>query len=221
MSGRPTWTPASGNAFVSNARGMASKQYSSRDLPGFTKLKERQQGQNTSEEIKKRDLKKELKNREKKLKSKTDGAEVKDTEAMPIIQPPLIKQENTEEPKEFKVDPNLDADDSDSNSTSSSSGSDKDDAAEEAELMRELEKIKKEREEEQKRKQLIEQEERNKIIMESNPLMTTQDATIKKKWYEETIFRHQTKNEPVIKKRFINDTTRNDFHKKFLDRYIK
>ncbi len=31
----------------------------------------------------------------------------------------------------------------------------------------------------------------------------------------------QTRGEPKTQKRFINDTIRNDFHRKFLTRYIK
>jgi protein CWC15 len=35
------------------------------------------------------------------------------------------------------------------------------------------------------------------------------------------VFRNQARNVPEQKKRFINDTIRNDFHKKFLNKYIK
>lgn len=33
--------------------------------------------------------------------------------------------------------------------------------------------------------------------------------------------RNQTRGEPKAQKRFINDTIRNDFHKRFLERYVK
>jgi hypothetical protein len=33
--------------------------------------------------------------------------------------------------------------------------------------------------------------------------------------------RNQTRGEPKATKRFINDTIRNDFHRRFLERYIK
>ena len=36
-----------------------------------------------------------------------------------------------------------------------------------------------------------------------------------------TSFVLQTRGEPKTQKRFINDTIRNDFHRKFLTRYIK
>ena len=35
------------------------------------------------------------------------------------------------------------------------------------------------------------------------------------------MFKHQSRGEPAVKKRFVNDTIRSDFHKRFLNRYIK
>jgi protein CWC15 len=92
-------------------------------------------------------------------------------------------------------------------------------------LLKELEKIKKEREEESKRKE----QEKNELlkiqtqeqILKGNPLMNTTDYSLKKKWYEDTVFKNQAKNEPKIKKRFINDTVRSDFHRKFLAKTIQ
>ena len=67
-------------------------------------------------------------------------------------------------------------------------------------------------------------------MLTSNPLLNQPggggggggggDFTLKKKWYEDTVFRHQARGEPERKKRFINDTTRNDFHRKFLYKFI-
>lgn len=65
--------------------------------------------------------------------------------------------------------------------------------------------------------------EKEKQMMSSNPLLTdssNSDFTVKK-WYEETIFKNQARDEPQYKKRFINDTVRNDFHKRFLSKYIR
>lgn len=92
-------------------------------------------------------------------------------------------------------------------------------------LLRELEKIKKEREEESKKKE----QEKNELlkiqtqehILKGNPLLNTTDYSLKKKWYEDTVFKNQAKNEPKIKKRFINDTVRSDFHRKFLAKTIQ
>ncbi len=44
---------------------------------------------------------------------------------------------------------------------------------------------------------------------------------MKRKWYEETVFRHYARNEPEDKKRFVNDTVRRDFHRRFLARTIQ
>lgn len=41
------------------------------------------------------------------------------------------------------------------------------------------------------------------------------------RWYDDTVFKNQARGEVKQQKRFINDTIRNDFHKKFLQRYIK
>lgn len=44
---------------------------------------------------------------------------------------------------------------------------------------------------------------------------------MKRKWYEETVFRHYARNEPEEKKRYVNDTVRRDFHRRFLSRTIQ
>lgn len=46
------------------------------------------------------------------------------------------------------------------------------------------------------------------------------DGLIKRKWYDDVVFKKQAV-EPPKKKQFINDTTRNDYHQRFLDRFIK
>jgi protein CWC15 len=57
--------------------------------------------------------------------------------------------------------------------------------------------------------------------MNSNPLIAdTTDYSVKKKWWEETVFRNQAKELPKKDKSFINDSTRNNFHRKFLEKYI-
>lgn len=68
--GRPTWNAAIGSG---SRVQVPSKQYSSRDLRGHTKLKQRQIGQNSIEELKQRDLKKELVEREKKKNHTKEG----------------------------------------------------------------------------------------------------------------------------------------------------
>lgn len=69
-------------------------------------------------------------------------------------------------------------------------------------------------------------------VMQGNPLLNAQlsEATsqsnggaysMKRKWYEETVFRHYARNEPEEKKRYVNDTVRRDFHRRFLSRTIQ
>ena len=90
------------------------------------------------------------------------------------------------------------------------------------ELLRELEKIKREREE-LKRKELQEKE---REIINANPLLNLDgdDAgfAVKRRWDDDVIFKNQTAGvNDKPKKRFINDTTRSDFHRKFLDKYVQ
>lgn len=184
-----------------------------------------------------RNLREELQEREAKAKAERDKAA---GVIAPADEQPAALLEHKKSPpppaddergaKKQKLDDfnNIDADDSDSSSSSSSSSSESaDEEDEEAELMRELEKIKKERAEEAARKAALEADRRAESMIHSNPLVSvpgraapSEGATIKKKWYEETVFRHQAKDEGQKKKRFINDTTRNDFHRRFLDRFI-
>ena len=124
----------------------------------------------------------------------------------------------------------LDADDESSDSSSDSSSSSDDSDDETAELMRELARIKQEREQEAAR---LEQErlerdarENEDAVLRSNPLMNasgapSESAAIKRKWFDETVFKNQAKPDEKKSKRFINDTIRNDFHRMFLDKYIK
>lgn len=44
---------------------------------------------------------------------------------------------------------------------------------------------------------------------------------VKRRWDDDVVFKNQARTEPKQQKRFINDTVRSDFHRRFLDRYIK
>ncbi|GAU24495.1 hypothetical protein TSUD_156070 [Trifolium subterraneum] len=41
------------------------------------------------------------------------------------------------------------------------------------------------------------------------------------KWDDDVVFKNQARGETKLAKRFINDTIRNDFHRKFLHKYMK
>merc|ERR1712072_1526068 len=123
---------------------------------------------------------------------------------------------------------NLDKDDTDSDGDESSEISGDEDSDDETEqLMRELEKIKKERalEEEKKERERHEKEEkeRNEAILMGNPLLNADNTgmgALKRRWDDDVVFKNQTRSEPVKKKKFVNDTIRNAFHRKFLHKYI-
>lgn len=134
----------------------------------------------------------------------------------------------------------LDADDeSDSDSNESNEGgqeqesdnedSDSDDDDDTAELMRELEKIKRERalEKETAERARIESElaSKEEEALVGNPLLATGFA-VKKRWDEDVIFKNQAKpgagsGANAGGKRFINDMLRSDFHRKFMNKYVK
>eukprot|EP01102_Stenamoeba_stenopodia_P000669 TRINITY_DN10622_c0_g1_i1.p1 TRINITY_DN10622_c0_g1~~TRINITY_DN10622_c0_g1_i1.p1 ORF type:complete len:225 (-),score=88.80 TRINITY_DN10622_c0_g1_i1:27-701(-) len=219
---RPTWTPAKGQ---SSRNAVPSLQISAKDLPGYTKLKLRQPGQGTKEEISQFDLKEKLEQKERTLKK------------LPALRDQEEPTAEVEHKPKFKQEKNIDADDSDSSDEDekdededkddddSDSDSDEDEEDEEAELMRELERIKREREEEALRKQREEEDrarrQQESQLLKNNPLLEETGFVIKRKWYDDGIFKNQAKTEKNIKKRFINDTVRNDFHRKFLDKYIQ
>lgn len=96
----------------------------------------------------------------------------------------------------------------------------------EAELLAELDRIKRERAEEAAKKQKVEDAERETQLREEvargNPLLNqTPSFQITRRWDDDVVFKNQARGEPKVQKRFINDTIRNDFHKRFLTRYIK
>ncbi len=111
-----------------------------------------------------------------------------------------------------------------------SSDDEDDDDDDEAELLAELERIKQERAEEKARQEdLVRQEQEDGMrdeVLHGNPLLQLegqgQDAfAVKRRWDDDVVFRNQTRNAPKKQKRFINDTIRSDFHKRFLNKYIQ
>ncbi|GAA5922120.1 spliceosome-associated CWC15 family protein [Sporobolomyces koalae] len=122
---------------------------------------------------------------------------------------------------------------------------DDDDEDETAELLRELEKIKKERAEEKERQEreraASEQTSREEEIALGNPLLNLQAAlgaspstmstvsrsdssssfAIKRRWDDDVIFKNQARGvSETPKKEFVNDLLRTEFHKKFLSKFV-
>lgn len=125
----------------------------------------------------------------------------------------------------------LDATDSDSEDDS---GDDSDDDEDEEDLLQaELAKIRAEREKvKEKMEAEAAEEERGRMeeaALIGNPLLNASaigggsgTGKLKRRWNDDVVFRNQAKGEPdQNKKRFINDTVRNDFHKRFLNKFIK
>ena len=193
------------------------------------------------EEERKRMIK-ELKKREREEKRKKQKEEEKELLFLPnkrkkISETISEKIDNKEEIKnknEEKEEKNEEENEEDS----------------EEELLKELEKIKKEQEEENKRKneQIKEKMEKEIINLKeikekkekesensigisfdlyndnnfsSFSLSKPEEFSLKKKWYEESLFKNQSRKETKPKKRFINDSVHSDFHYRFLDKAIQ
>ncbi|KAI8853536.1 Cwf15/Cwc15 cell cycle control protein-domain-containing protein [Chytridium lagenaria] len=204
---RPTWLPAVGGGTLRDTGKARLAQLSSRDLVHYTKLKTRQPVPNADNSADSRaELRRRLESAEKSAKggSGTNSGSMDESE------------DDTDE------DSDEDEDD------------DEDDTAE---LMRELAKIKKERAEEKERvdreKREMEEQAREEAMLSGNPLLNlaeggtsqalaTRDFSVKRRWDDDVVFRNQAKGQDErVKKRFINDLLRSDFHRKFMNKYVK
>ncbi|KAK9113513.1 hypothetical protein Syun_020310 [Stephania yunnanensis] len=210
---RPTWAPAKGGNEQGGTRIFGpSQKYSSRDLAAHTTLKPRREGQDTQDELQKRNLREELEEREHRHFSSKDKAY-------------LGAKRDAEE----RIIPrSIDADDSDVDvkSDDESSEDDDDDDDNSEALFAELQKIKKERAEENIRKEREQKEEELKAkeaeLIRGNPLINNPASfNVKRRWDDDVVFKNQARGETKAPKRFINDTIRNDFHRKFLQKYMK
>nr|CAG4642196.1 EOG090X0IT3 [Eurycercus lamellatus] len=232
---RPTFAPATGGqGRGETALSSMSKQYSSRDLNAHTKLKYRDLGQGSVEEVRNRDLKRDLEERERSVKDKTDRKD-RDKESYKKIVFDILgfivcfcnnRKKSRSEPSSA----NLDADDPvEEDSDDSNDDDDEDDTAE---LMAELQRIKAERSTELAKKEMEQRQEEERIRMENilsgNPLLNyagkapKSDLRVKRRWDDDVVFKNCSRAEPDKKEpQFINDSLRSEFHKKFMDKYIK
>ncbi|CAL1296412.1 unnamed protein product [Larinioides sclopetarius] len=221
---RPTFEPARGGGGRGEKDLSAlSKQYSSRDLPGHTKLKYRQTGQGTSEELKNKDFRRELEEKERIASHERDGKR-----SSRVF---LISDTGSSSAKKSRLDQlpaaNLDADDplDDVSLDDESDDSDEDNTAE---LMAELNRIKKERAQEEARREAERKAQEEKIrtenILSGNPLLNNKpvEFKVKRRWDDDVVFKNCAIEEPDRKEKpFINDTLRSSFHKKFMEKYVK
>ncbi|CAM6077011.1 unnamed protein product [Sphagnum tenellum] len=223
---RPTWAPAKGGHEQGGVRMFGpSQKFSSRDLASHTNLKLRKDGQDTTEDLRKRDLRDELEDRERHHFSSKERnySDDRDRRKVSSVSGGYLEGSKRDADERMPVK-NIDADDSDAEAKSDSDES-SDDEDDTAELLAELERIKKERAEEKLRKERQHQDQEMKVkeaeLVRGNPLLNPTSFTVKRRWDDDVIFKNQARGELKTAKRFINDTIRNDFHRKFLNKYMK
>ncbi|CAN7010756.1 unnamed protein product [Brassica rapa subsp. trilocularis] len=69
----------------------------------------------------------------------------------------------------------------------------------------------------EKQQQMEELNAKEEELLKGNPLLNNTPTS----WDDDVVFKNQARGEMKAPKRFINDTIRNDFHRKFLHRYMK
>lgn len=246
---RATFNPAVGGSEQGGNKLMVpTRQYSSKDLPGYTEMRLRtKEGEEKLNKKERREIKNDLRMRELEVENKRgkksenfsrekeiddDGIEylqkrkkVTSSNKIGNIDLPSIQNRKRIKNEDGVIEE--DEDDEafldDDEEESESEDEEEDEDLEEMKLLEEFERIKKQREQEEKQ-QLEEKyenltEKEQGEILKGNPLYDS-SYSLQKRWYEETVFRNQSKTQPVEKKRFINDTVRSDFHKKFLKKFV-
>ncbi|THH29542.1 hypothetical protein EUX98_g4652 [Antrodiella citrinella] len=251
---RPTWDPAQ----AKDVKG-GSRQFSVRDMAAHTKLKFRQPGQTSTAEVAKRDLKAELVAAEAEARDKKRKAEgkpplaVENGGASPVEGAGGIADEESNKRRKLlqdalELDKDEDDDDEDDEGEKKDEDEEDDDDEDEdeddtAELLRELEKIKRERAEEKDRQEREQSATtaaaREVEIATANPLLnlaaalgqtpngvnTTVPGTfaVKRRWDDDLIFKNQamSNRDKDRNGQFVNDLLRTEFHKKFIAKFIK
>lgn len=246
---RPTWKAASGKSNEGGWSGAPSAQRPTLSLPSHKKMKTRHDPAITSdrEEILRKSLEKLRQLEEKRgvILPRTIDPKVEEEGRRKLllqtadIDDEAIKTKYDDADDESDEDDNkneiiqlediideesdLDASDTDDDSD------DDDDEDEEAMLQAELAKIRSEKEAAKAKADAeaaaLEQSRMEDAALTGNPLLYKEvdvDSVgkVKRRWNEDVVFRNQAK-EPEQKKRFINDTVRNDFHKRFLNKFIR
>lgn len=171
-------------------------------------------------------------------KSIEDGNAQSEPERRKLIAQ-LQELDADEESDEEAQQKQLESTESDSDDSSESENEDEEDDT--AALLRELEKIKKERAEEKERQERerseMEQSSREEEIALGNPLLNLENALkggssrssqaestdfgVKRRWDDDVIFKNQSAGNEGDKNGFVNDLTRSEFHKRFMQRYVR
>ncbi|KAI4861865.1 Pre-mRNA-splicing factor Cwf15/Cwc15 [Hypoxylon rubiginosum] len=232
---RPTFDPARGKEAL---RGPA---YHQRLLPAHTQLKFRQPGQGGDAD-EPRDLRTELLAAEAAHFAKQNGGALPDATNSNETAPPtnsaakrpleLGSKHGEEDPdakrrRILEESRDIDADSEEEEDDDDSEEDSDEDEDEEAELQRELEKIRRERaekrEKEEREKAAAEEEERERDIALGNPLLNPKNFNLKRRWDDDVVFKNQARGteDKGKKKEFINDLLRSDFHKRFMNKYVR
>mmetsp|Transcript_403 Transcript_403/g.818 ORF Transcript_403/g.818 Transcript_403/m.818 type:complete len:234 (+) Transcript_403:86-787(+) len=228
---RPTWVAGKGEASDYgnwSLGGKVSGQFSVKDMPGHTKLKMRQ-GEQIPDFVTRDELESaEDKALDGKLKAKKRSA-LEDSSSSTVLggaKPLMLKAEEVDTERiNRKYDDGDDEEEEEDSDLDSSSDEDEED--DEELLQRELEKIKAEREkvrlEKEAEEAAIAEKTASDAALLGNPLMlgATKSSQVKRKWNDDVVFKNQARTEPEAKKRFVNDTIRNDFHRRFLAKFAK
>lgn len=218
---RPTFDTARGGTQRGEGNlSMLSKQYSSRDLPSHTKIKTRQAGQDSAEELRGFDFKHDLLDRERHGKEKSKRSTISDSSS---------HSSSSKRPRLEHNISGIDADDPvDEDNDDDDDSDDSDDDDETAELLAELQRIKRDRAEEmikrEQEKRVEEERIRTENLLSGNPLLNQKpgDFKVNRRWDDDVVFKNCAKDDDKTKNSgFINDTIRSEFHKKFMDKYIK
>ncbi|KAJ2711843.1 hypothetical protein H4R19_003055 [Coemansia spiralis] len=224
---RPTFDPAKGKESTDFTYLTSAK-----DLPGHTRLKTRGPGQGVGEGRTAEELRRELEEAERrhfdaKQRGPVDGDADGGTESEKARYIEMAQQLDVE--SEDSASDSGSASESEADEGSGGSGDDSSDSEDEtALLMRELEKIKRERAEERAReeqdaveRQLGEAQAGGpSTLLAGNPLLAKHDFAVKRRWDDDVVFRNQARGEEKPRKRFINDMLRSDFHRKFMSKYL-
>ena len=225
---RPTFDPARGKEAQ---RGPA---YHQRLQPAHTQLKVRRPGQGGAAGFGGRDLRAELLAAEAAHFAKLDGKALSTAAAVSgskraieqVLNPADAIEEDEEAKRRRILEETREIDKDDSDESDESSDGDDDEEDETAELMRELEKIKRERAEvkarEEAEKAAQEQDGREEEIAYGNPLLNPKAFNVNRRWDDDVVFKNQARGtEQKTKKEFVNDLLRSDFHKKFMSKYVR
>lgn len=255
---RPTFDPAKGGSSLQDKTiGKLSHLVSARDQPGHLTLKERLPGQDTQDELRGRDFKAELEEREMIAlieKPKDSGYKfVPSLEHATQVRLAInVEQDREREAREgslLNTESVIDEDelnqryrlpniinarkmaqldkDEDFGSDVDLSESDFDDEDEDEaednleEVEAEYNRIKQERlaEEAKREKEQKEKEERVRPINDNDASST---FSVKRRWDDDVPFKNCARDEREPKRKlYINDTLRQEFHKKFMDKYIR